>query len=156
LNRAIAQDGVIVTKESQLYRYGKLQGLFLNLNSNIMDLVSLDISYQNMSGDVWKDNDEGDSGSLVSDANQTLMGKISLNTRKIAKVDVAEAFYQQSNVTSPFEFEPNETSISGYNLGFEVSAGMTLVYKSRTTYVLSENGKYDPVSSMQIETQIKF
>ena len=71
-------------------------------------------------------------------------------------MDVAEAFYQQSNVTSPFKFEPYETSISGYNLGFEVSAGMTLVYKSRTTYVLAENGTYDPVSSMQIETQIKF
>ena len=158
LNRAIAQDGVIVTKESQLYRYGKLQGLFLNLNSNIMDLVSLDLSYQNMSGDVWKDNDDDNSGSLVPDANQTLMGKISLNTRKIAKVDVAEAFYQQSNVTSPFEFEPNETSLSGYNLGFEVSAGMTLVYKSRTTYVVDENEEsgFKGINSMQIETQIKF
>ena len=153
LNRAIAQDGVIVTKESQLYRYGKLQGLFLNVNSSIMDLVSLDISYQNMSGEVWKEDDG--MGSLATDANQTLMGKISLNTRKIAKLDVAEAFYQQSNVTSPFEFEPNETSISGYNLGFEVSAGMSLVYKNRTTYVLEVNGTYKPVSSMQIETQIK-
>ena len=153
LNRAIAQDGVIVTKESQLYRYGKLQGLFLNVNSSIMDLVSLDISYQNMSGEVWKEDDG--IGSLVADANQTLMGKISLNTRKIAKLDVAEAFYQQSNVTSPFEFDPNETSISGYNLGFEVSAGMSLVYKSRTTYILEVNGTYKPVSSMQIETQIK-
>ena len=78
-----------------------------------MDLISLDVSYQNMAGEVW----DNDSGGLIDDANQTLMGKLSLNTRKIAKVDVAEAFYQQSNVTSPFEFEPNETSISGYNLG---------------------------------------
>ncbi|MBC8311114.1 MAG: hypothetical protein H8E72_02315 [Candidatus Marinimicrobia bacterium] len=151
LNRAIAQDGIILTKESQLYRYGELQGLFLNLNSNIMDLISLDVSYQNMSGKVWDET----TSELVDDANQTLMGKISLNTRKIAKVDVAEAFYQQSNVTNPFDFDPNESSISGYNLGFEVSAGMTLMYKSRTTYVLNESGTFDPVSSMQIETQIK-
>jgi len=152
LNRAIAKDGIIVTKESQLYRYGGLQGYFLNLNSNIMDLVSLDVSYQQMFGEVW----DNDSSALIEEENQTLVGKLSLNTRKIAKVDVAEAFYQQSNVTSPFEFEPNETSISGYNLGFEVSAGMTLVYKSRTTYVLEEDGTYEPVSAMQIETQIKF
>ncbi|MBT5956732.1 MAG: hypothetical protein HOG97_08245 [Candidatus Marinimicrobia bacterium] len=152
LNRAIAQNGGILTKESQLYRYGKLNGIFLNMNSSIMELVSLDVSYQNMAGKVWDDTSE----KLIDDANQTLMGKISLNTRKIAKIDVAEAFYQQSNVTNPFKFEPNETSISGYNLGFEVSAGMTLVYKSRTTYVLADDGKYESVSSMQIETQIKF
>jgi hypothetical protein len=152
LNRAIAQNGGILTKESQLYRYGKLNGIFLNMNSSIMELVSLDVSYQNMAGKVWDDPSE----KLIDDANQTLMGKISLNTRKIAKIDVAEAFYQQSNVTNPFKFEPNETSISGYNLGFEVSAGMTLVYKSRTTYVLADDGKYESVSSMQIETQIKF
>ena len=154
LNRAIAQDGKVITKESQLYRYGKLQGIFLNLNSTIMDLVRLDFSYQNMSGDVWKEEDGA--GSLISDSNQTLMGKLSLNTRKIAKVDIAEAFYQQSNVMNPFDFDPNESTISGYNLGFEVSSGMTLVYKNRTTYVLDENLKYQAVSSMQIETQIKF
>ena len=151
LNRAIAQDGVILTKESQLYKYGELQGLYLNLNSNVMGLLELDFSYQNMSGKVW----DSESGTLEPDANQTLIGKISLNTKKIAKVDIAEAFYQQSNVTNPFDFEPNESSISGYNLGFEVSAGMTLVYKNRTTYVLNKNGTFDSVSSMQIETQIK-
>ena len=69
--------------------------------------------------------------------------------------DLAEAFYQQSNVLNPFDFDPNESTLSGYNLGFEVSSGMTLVYKNRTTYVLQENGNYDSVSSMQIETQIK-
>ena len=126
-------------------------GYILNMNSSIMDLVSLDISYQNMSGDVWDDTET----KMVTEANQTLMGKISLNTRKIAKVDVAEAFYQQSNVINPFDFKPNASSISGYNLGFEVSAGMTLVYKSRTTYVLNESDTYNAVSSMQIETQIK-
>jgi hypothetical protein len=152
LNRAIARDNSIITKESQLYKYGELSGLYLNLNSNIMDLVFLDISYQNMAGEVW---DETES-SLKDDANQTLMGKISLNTRKIAKLDVAEAFYQQSNVTNPFDFEPNEATISGYNLGFEVSAGMTLVYKNRTTYTPNGEGDYKAESSMQIETQIKF
>ena len=152
LNRAITRDNSIITKESQMYKYGEMNGLYLNLNSNIMDLVFLDVSYQNMAGDVW---DETES-SFKEDANQTLMGKISLNTRKIAKLDVAEAFYQQSNVTNPFDFEPNEATISGYNLGFEVSAGMTLVYKNRTTYAPDGDGGYKAESSMQIETQIKF
>jgi len=151
LNRAIAQNGSIVTKESQLYKYGELKGFYFNMNSNLFELVYLDASYQNMAGEVWDSIDD-----FIDDANQTLMGKISFNTRKIAKLDVAEAFYQQSNVTNPFDFEPNETSISGYNLGFEVSAGMTLVYKSRTTYNPDGEGGFTPVSSMQIETQIKF
>ena len=105
-----------------------------------------------MFGKVWDDTIPN----YKDDVNQTLIGKISLNTSKIVKVDVAEVFYQQSNVTDPFDFEPSETSIYGYNIGFEVSAGMILVYKSRTTYVLEENGKYEPVPSLQIETQIKF
>ena len=149
LNRAIAKNGGIVTKESQLFKYGKLNGLFLNMNSSIMNLLVIDFSYQNMSGEVWKDD------MFYDDSNQTLIGKISLNTKNIAKVDLAEAFYQQSNVLNPFDFDPNESTLSGYNLGFEVSSGMTLVYKNRTTYVLQENGNYDSVSSMQIETQIK-
>ena len=114
-----------------------------------MNLLVIDFSYQNMSGEVWKDD------MFYDDSNQTLIGKISLNTKNIAKVDLAEAFYQQSNVLNPFDFDPNESTLSGYNLGFEVSSGMTLVYKNRTTYVLQENGNYDSVSSMQIETQIK-
>jgi len=154
LNRAVVQGGKIETKESQLYRYGELNGFFLNMSTNIMNLISLDASFQDMSGEVWND-------ILLDyeeDSNQTLMGKLSFNTQKIVKLDVAEAFYQQSNVTNPFEFKPNGTSISGYNLGFEVSAGMTLVYKSRTTYVADENEEsgFRGVNSMQIETQIKF
>jgi len=158
LNRAIVQHDVVEdkdyvsTKESRLYQYGDLKGFYFNMSSNLLDFVYLDASYQNMAGEIWDDN----AGDFIDDANQTLMGKVSLNTRKIAKLDVAEIFYQQSNVTNPFDFEPNETSISGYNLGFEVSAGMTLVYKSRTTYNPDGEGGFTPVSSMQIETQIKF
>ena len=70
----------------------------------------------------------------------------------------AEAFYQQSNVPNPFEFEPNASTIWGYNVGIEVSSGVMLVYQARTTYIsdLENPGDFKPVESIQIETQFIF
>ena len=71
-------------------------------------------------------------------------------TKKTAKM-----FYQQSNVPNPFKFDPSASTIYGYDLGIELSGGMMLVYKSRTTYMDTGNG-WEPVRSANFETQIHF
>ena len=67
----------------------------------------------------------------------------------------AEAFYQQSNVLNPFDFSPSASTIVGYNVGIEVSSGVMLMYKARTTYIsdLDNPGEFEPIESVQIETQ---
>ena len=145
LTRATISGDVISTKSDQLAQYTALKGVYGDISANIMDVLWLNMGYQNLT-----------SSDAESEGNGTLLGIVKLNTRKIPKLDKAEAFYQQSNVDDPFAFEPTESSISGYDLGFEVSEGMSLVYKSRTTYEKDANGEISPISSMQNETQIKF
>ena len=40
--------------------------------------------------------------------------------------------------------------------GVEVSTGMMLLYQARTTYILNKLGEFEPVKSLQIETQFVF
>ena len=55
-------------------------------------------------------------------------------------------------------FTPTASTIWGYNVGVEVSSGVMLMYKARTTYIidLDTPGDYKPVESIQIETQFIF
>ena len=58
---------------------------------------------------------------------------------------------------NPFEFEPNASTIWGYDVGIEVSSGVILVYQARTTYIYDlDKGKFQGVESIQIETQFIF
>ena len=94
----------------------------------------------------------------MGETNKTFLSTISINPSLIPKVGKAEAFYQQSNVSNPFDFTPTASTIWGYNLGIEVSSGVMLMYKARTTYIsdLENDGEFIPVESIQIETQFIF
>ena len=107
-----------------------------------------------MKGEIWDDeinnykNDE---------SNQTFLLTMGVNPSIIPKVGKADAFYQQSNVPNPFNFEPNASTIWGYDIGIEVSSSVMLLYKSRTNYIydiVSET--YEAIESLQIETKIIF
>ena len=91
-------------------------------------------------------------------SSQTFLATVGINPSLIPKVGKAEAFYQQSNVSDPFEFEPNVSTIWGYNVGVEVSSGVMLVYQACTTYIfdLDNPGDFKPVESIHIETQFIF
>ena len=87
--------------------------------------------------------------------------KFDIDASIIEKVRIAEIFYQQSNVPDAFDFDPNQNSLFGYNLGIDMAENMTLILKGRKSYVPSgfdTNNKiiYDPVRTTQIETQILF
>lgn len=149
---AVNDSNYVITKESQLYRFGDTKGFYAHMSLNLLNFVTLGTGYQHMSGDIWDDSIDD----YTDNTNKTFMGSASLNTSFIPKVRKAMAFYQQSNVPNPFDFEVSPTTIFGYDIGVEVSSGVMIVYKSRTTYVTAPDGELDPVHSMQFETQIIF
>ena len=153
LNRVTVSTDMIITRESQLYKYGKLNGFFINANMSMMNLFNFGIGYQNMQGEVWNDG-----AYQTGKSNQTFLSAVNINPSLIPKIGKAEAFYQQSNVPSPQAFEPNASTIWGYNVGIEVSSGVMLVYQARTTYIsdLNNQDEFLPVKSLQIETQFVF
>ena len=155
LNRVVVSSDTILTRESQLYHYGKLNGLYVNANITMMNLFNFGMGYQNMQGEIWnEDVQKYKSG----ETNQTFLTTIGINPSLIPKVGKAEAFYQQSNVPDPFEFIPSASTIWGYNVGVELSSGVMLVYQARTTYIsdLNNQDEFLPVKSLQIETQFVF
>ena len=79
-----------------------------------------------------------------------------MDTSKIPKLRIAEIFYQQYDVSKPFDFEPNENTLIGYNIGMDMSDNMVFILKGRTTYVPDGEGRYESVKTTQIETQIIF
>ena len=95
---------------------------------------------------------------MDDESNQTLLSTITINPSLIPRVGKAQAFYQQSNVSNPFKFEANSSTILGYDLGVEVSSGVMLIYQARTTYIsdLDNPGEFLPQKSVQIETQFVF
>jgi hypothetical protein len=146
--------GDVTTKESKLYQYGKLSGFYAQARMDVMNLLNLSIGYQNMNGEIW---DTTATVYTEGESNQTFLTLIGINPSLIPKVGKAEAFYQQSNVPNPFEFEPNASTIWGYDVGVEVSSGVMLVYQARTIYIYDiDTDKYEGVESIQIETQFIF
>jgi hypothetical protein len=146
--------GDVTTKESKLYQYGKLSGFYAQARMDVMNLLDLSIGYQNMNGEIW---DTTGAVYTEGESNQTFLTLIGINPSLIPKVGKAEAFYQQSNVPNPFEFEPNASTIWGYDVGVEVSSGVMLVYQARTIYIYDiDTDKYEGVESIQIETQFIF
>lgn len=156
VNRALIRysDGndSIFTKESQLYRYGKTSGFYSHLSLALLNIVDLGLGYQDMSGQIWSDVE----ADYIDDSNKTFLATAALNTSFIPKVKKAAAFYQQSNIPNPFDFKASATTVFGYDIGLEVSGGVMIVYKARTTYVMGPDGRLDPVHSMQFETQVIF
>jgi len=153
LNRvSIFSTNELKTRESQLFKYGKLSGFYVKTNIAVMHLLTIGIGYQNMNGETWNSTDNI---YTTGESNQTFLSTIGVNPTLIPKVGKAEAYYQQSNVSNPFAFTPNSSTIWGYNIGVEVSSGVMLVYQLRTTYIsdLDNPGEFLPIKSIQIETK---
>ena len=155
VNRVFVDAAGVSTRESQLYLYGKLNGFYVQADMSVMNLFTLSSGYQYMQGEKW---DKVLNKYETGETNKTFLSTISINSSLIPKVGKAGAFYQQSNVSNPFDFTPTTSTIWGYNLGIEVSSGVMLMYKARTTYIsdLENDGEFIPVESIQIETQFIF
>tara|TARA_B110000014_G_scaffold264275_1_gene264559 strand:+ start:1072 stop:2649 length:1578 start_codon:yes stop_codon:yes gene_type:complete len=157
LNRAMVEGDDVVTKSSQLYKYGSLQGVYVNLTGTFLDFVNLGLGYQDLNGEMWV-NDTW----TTDEHNRSFISTLGLNTSMVPKVKYLNAFYQKTNVRDPFKFaDKDENTIFGYNFGIDISESMILVYKARYSYKFDgydANGNmlYDEVYSMFVETQILF
>jgi hypothetical protein len=153
LNRATVSsvNDEVLTKENSLKNYGKMSGLYSQLTGNIANILYLNSSYTYMSGEVLNSDEK-----FKTQENNSFTATISLNKKLIPRLNKAEAFYQQNNVPNPFDFEFTETSLYGYVVGFQISEDMILQYKSTTSFVMSLDGKYEPLSTILVETQFAF
>ena len=142
----------IITKESTLYKYGDLKGLYFNINAKLLDYISFNIAYQNMEGDIWSELNQN----YVKDNNNSLQGLLKLNKPLFNIIESAQIIYQQNNVTNPFKFDPSISTIYGYDLGVRVSQKMIILYKRRITFEVDGDGELVEVPTLQIETQMKF
>ena len=107
-----------------------------------------------MRGEIWND----EQFKYLEDANKTFLTSLNINTKYIPKLEKAEACYQQMDVPNPFSFTPSLSTLWGYDLGIEISDGVMLLYKSRTTYISDPENfeKLLPIETLQIETQVLF
>lgn len=138
------------TKEDQLYKYGKMSGLYAHFTYDILRIMNFLVGYQIMQGDVWS----GEQNTLIKDENQSFSSSLNINPNLIPKVKKMEIFYQTNNVTDPFEITIG--TVHGYDIGIEASDNMTITYQSRTTYRYNEYGELEPVKIMQLDTQFDF
>ena len=161
INRASIDDfdgyARVKTKSQQLFQFGKLQGLFIDLGASFLNIINLGVSYQSLLGEMWS-NDRWE----LEQNNRSFTSSVGLNTSKIPRLKYFNAFYQRTNVRNPLDFEnPDENTIYGYNLGLDISDSMILAYKVRYSYKfdgldLEGNPSYKQVYSMFVETQVMF
>ena len=143
LTRANVSGDEIITKSDKLLSLSAMQGYYVDMSSDLFGYIWMIASYQ----DLYSE----------SSRNKSFQFDMNINTEKIPKLEVAKVFYQRSNDENIFDFKnPSPSTVYGYDVGFKVSKGMTMVYKNRMTYKTDASGEIVSVPIMQIETQMKF
>ena len=132
-------DDQYYTKEEELFNFKKMSGLYTYFTYDLLNVMNFFVGYQDLRGD---------------DPYKSFTSSINVNPNLIPKVQKIEFFYQANNVNNPFEI--TEGLIHGYDIGVEASERMTITYQSRTTYRKDQNGEYEPVRIMQLDTQFDF
>ena len=70
------------TKESQLYKYGKMSGLYAYVTYDIFRIMNFLVGYQWMDGEVWSDEEN----MLIEDTNKSFSSSLNVNPNLIPKV----------------------------------------------------------------------
>lgn len=119
------------------------KGYFGSAGFDLFNLVKFTASYTNM---VANDTTEFNS----------FFTYLSLNPENIPKLSEAMAYYQRNNDPDPFDFQnPSVNTVLGYRLGYEISAGVSLVWDFRQFYRDTGVG-LKPVKQTTIETKFSF
>jgi hypothetical protein len=144
------------TKESRLGRYGRQKGYFSGATVNFGGILQGNLSYNNMTGNLWSETDSR----FTETKNQTFISSLSLK-KGFSKLKRASVFYQQRNVPNPFRFEYSESTIIGYNLGISMGQGLVLNYIFRRSFRdYNANGRIDGINETiditSIETSFIF
>lgn len=136
------------TKDQMRLKTDPMQGIFGQLDVNILNYIILGGYYQHMF--------------VKTTEVKSFMAMGMIPKGKIPKLADATVFYQRNNDPNPFDFKnPSENTILGYRIGFELGGGAVIYYKFQRTYRDSDgNGRIDPkteaISLTTIETGFSF
>lgn len=148
LSRVVAEfseSGTIIRTKDQvvLVDSSNTTGLYGSASANLFNFVSFNAAYASMKGE----------GDVEFNSFNAL---ININAENIPKLSVAQAYYQRNNDKNPFDFgNPTINTIFGYKVGYEVSAGVSLIWDFRQYYRDTGTG-LKPVKQTTIETAFNF
>jgi hypothetical protein len=148
LSRVVAEfsnSGTVIRTKDQfvLVDSSNTSGLYGSASANLFNLVSFNASYASMKGN----------GDVEFNSFNAL---IDVNAENIPKLSVAQAYYQRNNDKNPFDFgNPTINTIFGYKIGYEVNAGVSLIWDFRQFYRDTGNG-LEPIKQTIIETAFNF
>lgn len=139
---------IITKKEETLDKYPALKGIYSALGFSLLDMINFQAIYQDLRGSP------GDR-SFSAQAN---LYPIALP--KMEKLTKVSGFYRQYHVEELFELR-TESTVWGYQLGYRISPGLTLLVTQQTTYVDLDGdgdvtGPGEEVKTTTIETVISF
>ena len=55
INRSMLNGTDLVTKTSQMYQYGAMDGIYLDVGGNFFNLINLSLAYQYLNGETWNE-----------------------------------------------------------------------------------------------------
>jgi hypothetical protein len=148
LSRVVAEfsdTGTVIKTKDQviLVDSSNTSGMYGSASANLFNFVSFNAAYASMKGD----------GDVEYNSFSAM---INVNAENIPKLSVAQAYYQRNNDKNPFDFKnPTMNTIFGYKVGYEVSAGVSLIWDFRQFYRDTGAG-LEPVKQTTIETAFNF
>ena len=120
-----------------------LTGFYGAMGADLFGFASITGAYANMTSET--------------DTVKSFMASINLNAEKIPKLSEAMMYYQRNNDLNPFDFaNPSINTVLGYRLGYEVSAGVSLIWDFKQFYRDDGTGTLEPVKMTTIETAFTF
>ena len=148
LSRVVAEfseSGTVIKTKDQviLLDSSSTSGMYGAASANLFNIVNFNAAYASMKGD----------GDVEYNSFSAM---VNVNAENIPKLSVAQAYYQRNNDKNPFDFKnPTMNTIFGYKVGYEVSAGVSLIWDFRQFY--RDTGKgLEPVKQTTIETAFNF
>ena len=118
-------------------------GLFGSAGLSLFNLIEFSASYANMKADTTE--------------LKSFSTFLNLNTDNIPKLSSAMAYYQRNNDDNPFDFEnPSKNILMGYQIGYEISKGVSLIWNYRQFYRDNGTGNLEPIKQTTIETSFNF
>jgi len=127
----------VTPKSDYLGEFGSMRGLYGRVDFDINEYFLIGATYQNMFGEKWHRENEAFKYSNL----QSFSASVEL-TQPMGSFKSASAFYQQRNVPNPFKFEPTESTIMGFSIGYKMGWGMILNYTFKRSF-LDKNGDGD-------------
>lgn len=119
-----------------------LSGYFGSAGWDIFGFANVSASYANMKAET--------------DTVRSFTAVAGLNTDWIPKLSEARAYYIRNNDADPFDFNnPSENTVFGYRLGYEISAGVSLIWDFSQFYRDTGDG-LEPIAQTTIETVFNF